>query len=375
MDKVESQDTPSLSELLFSPEQVKRSLIISFIVGTILNVINQGHLITTPEKINIVSLFLTFIVPYCVSAVAAAQSKASFYKQLLTTKPPHDSMNIEQNQYNELTEKVLTIVSTMANIAGNVNKASKERLFFVTDIERKVKGTNNVMDVLSKDAQVSQQYLTDMNSAFQEVCSHINTIGQQMNVATESSNDLSKQLQSFLNEFAVITTLTNQINTISGQINLLALNATIEAARAGEAGRGFAVVAEEVKRLADEAKINSQKISTQIDSLNTQQIQLNDALSVLDKTMISAHQATNDSESSMKLSINTVSDASNKVHELLNSTNTKLSAECENFSNIPDDIGVLIQDTKKAIKGSANNMKLGKEATDLMTELSKGLAK
>jgi methyl-accepting chemotaxis protein len=58
------------------------------------------------------------------------------------------------------------------------------------------------------------------------------------------------------------------IGDITGQINLLALNATIESARAGEAGRGFAVVASEVKNLANQAKQATDKISSEIESLN-----------------------------------------------------------------------------------------------------------
>lgn len=58
------------------------------------------------------------------------------------------------------------------------------------------------------------------------------------------------------------------IGNITGQINLLALNATIESARAGEAGRGFAVVASEVKNLATQAKQATDRISSEINSLN-----------------------------------------------------------------------------------------------------------
>ena len=59
------------------------------------------------------------------------------------------------------------------------------------------------------------------------------------------------------------------IGNITGQINLLALNATIESARAGEAGRGFAVVASEVKNLATQAKQATDKITAEIEALNS----------------------------------------------------------------------------------------------------------
>jgi methyl-accepting chemotaxis protein len=63
--------------------------------------------------------------------------------------------------------------------------------------------------------------------------------------------------------------IAEMIGNITGQINLLALNATIESARAGEAGRGFAVVASEVKNLANQAKQATDKITTEIEALNS----------------------------------------------------------------------------------------------------------
>jgi methyl-accepting chemotaxis protein len=81
----------------------------------------------------------------------------------------------------------------------------------------------------------------------------------------EHADEQAQRLSSAAQAMSGIVEL---IGNITGQINLLALNATIESARAGEAGRGFAVVASEVKNLANQAKQATDKIGSEIGSLN-----------------------------------------------------------------------------------------------------------
>lgn len=87
------------------------------------------------------------------------------------------------------------------------------------------------------------------------------TISHILKIASDIS--AAKQLRAQLqNNVAGLGEIVASIGRIAKQTNLLALNATIEAARAGEAGRGFAVVATEVKKLAGDTRIATQKAAS-----------------------------------------------------------------------------------------------------------------
>jgi methyl-accepting chemotaxis protein len=94
----------------------------------------------------------------------------------------------------------------------------------------------------------------------------------------ELADDQAQRLSTAAQAMSGIVEL---IGNITGQINLLALNATIESARAGEAGRGFAVVASEVKNLANQAKQATDKIASEIGSLNGISSDVVDALNAI----------------------------------------------------------------------------------------------
>jgi len=49
----------------------RRSFIVALIVGTILNLINQGDALVTGLPVDITKLLLTYLVPYCVSTYGA----------------------------------------------------------------------------------------------------------------------------------------------------------------------------------------------------------------------------------------------------------------------------------------------------------------
>jgi len=83
------------------------------------------------------------------------------------------------------------------------------------------------------------------------------TLRQKIQIIAELILELSEHTQQIGSTVGIV-------EDIAEQTNMLALNAAVEAARAGEHGKGFAVVAGEIRKLADESKQATTKITSLI---------------------------------------------------------------------------------------------------------------
>lgn len=72
---------PGLLAIVFERGIVRRSAIVAAIVGTILNVINQGDAIVTGAPLVAWKIVLTYCVPYCVATYGAVTARLDMMKR------------------------------------------------------------------------------------------------------------------------------------------------------------------------------------------------------------------------------------------------------------------------------------------------------
>ena len=131
-------------------------------------------------------------------------------------------------------------------------------------------------------------------------------IRHKMQTIAELILELSEFIQS-------ISSTISTVEDIAEQTNLLALNAAVEAARAGEHGKGFAVVAGEIRKLADESK----QATTKITSLIT------DIQQTTNSTVIATEEGTKEIESGIDLAHNIGSNVE-KLISIINDISTSV---------------------------------------------------
>ena len=151
---------------------------------------------------------------------------------------------------------------------------------YASDVTHQVqerKGNERVRCMMESVAAGAEQ----LNGSVREISAAMVKSKDTAIEAVARVSEADGQAKSLSDAAQAMSGIVELIHKITGQINLLALNATIESARAGEAGRGFSVVASEVKNLANQANKATEKINSEIASLNRISTDVVSALAVI----------------------------------------------------------------------------------------------
>ncbi|AXH13338.1 methyl-accepting chemotaxis protein [Halarcobacter bivalviorum] len=257
-------------------------------------------------------------------------------------------------------EDSLNIAQNITNNAKNVNNASKTRLTEIQNIESLVNEfieRSNQIQILSENSLESSKVTSNES---ENVIILVEKLFNLINDMSTTIDEFSSIIEQLNEKNESITELVQVNNKISMQTNLLSINAAIEASKAKEYGRGFSIVASEVKKLANSSKQSTLDIGNEIDKITS-----------MTKFVLTKKEAVKDL---VKNSVNLSKEAIEKLKSLIevakeNSTNSdtiscNVNEQLQSSDTIKDKITHLVEDTKKAIDGSQNNINLGENLVE-----------
>jgi methyl-accepting chemotaxis protein len=173
----------------------------------------------------------------------------------------------------ELSTRLGTLGVEVADIAGHLEDITArisnqaERFQELEEAAHVMSAGNREIDDTAREAQRTAVAAAAETGESRELIAGAVGHIKQLSAAVER---IEQRLSSFGPVVRQISTVASSIETIAKQTRLLSLNAGIEAARAGSAGQGFAVVAGEVKKLAEETRTATDRISGSMRALGEQ---------------------------------------------------------------------------------------------------------
>ncbi len=265
-------------------------------------------------------------------------------------------------------EATQTVSESMDNISFGTTSTAEaivEQTQQTQDIQEILDETRNRTDAIVGLTQSAKEALDIGTKAMDTLFGQVEQAIGNSKVMEETA----AQLQEKSNEVRGITSI---ILGISSQTNLLALNASIEAARAGEAGRGFAVVAEEIRKLAEQTRQETENITTLIDALSENAQLMTDKVTVNVETSKLENEAAEEAAGRFKEITENVNNLAGNIREV----SEKMNSLVESNNAIVDSVNTLSAtsqeisaSTQEACSTSEKNVKMVKSFAAAMDNI------
>ena len=326
----------------------QRAFVVALMVGSLLTVINQWQALFGEQKIAVISLLLTYCVPYLVAFFSASMATQKQQKNEVKIEP---SPSVDLDKLSQLQQ----IASQVTNNAEQVNQRSTARVNFSEQAVSEVQSVSQEANGMASLLEQSIEQVATVYQRFEQLNSKNNHFVTEINKSSKWARDLLEDIRAYTQEFQKIETMAKTITGISEQTNLLALNASIEAARAGEAGRGFAVVADEVKNLAKLSGTHAGDINKLVDGLsNTSSTIVNNVQSFTDNMDKLLEKQTNVQSDEVQQAL---SELSRNIEQVSSHTGSQI----QQLEEVVNKVQSMAKDAQAAVIGSEKNTVLSHE--------------
>ncbi len=166
-----------------------------------------------------------------------------------------------------------------------VADAANEVRTSVREVQQAIGSMDTGMASIARSVGESADALDQMMISIAEIADNTSQAATVADQAVDEAGRATATIQRLSEASVEVEEVVELIASITEQTKLLALNATIEAARAGESGKGFAVVANEVKQLAEQTAVSSEKIAARVQAMRSQTGEATEAIGRIDDTI------------------------------------------------------------------------------------------
>lgn len=261
--------------------------------------------------------------------------------------------------------KVDLSLDTTKDILSNSRDQKKELENYLTVLKNSIGTLDYLKTVSAKTKNAAQNVTakTDQSLGFSQkeqesVKANIEkmiTLRQKIQIIAELILELSEHTQQIGSTIGIV-------EDIAEQTNMLALNAAVEAARAGEHGKGFAVVAGEIRKLADESK----QATTKITSL------INDIQQATNSTVMATEEGSKEIESGVRLADNINTNVESLIRTIrdVSTSMEEINLNTEKQSSLSDDLDTALNTLSDRLIVFSSNVENSMEKLEVLNDIS-----
>lgn len=268
-------------------------------------------------------------------------------------------------QYSLVSEQVAVSMGEIADGASQQAKNAEETTNTMSDLSTRIDNMLHSIKVVEETTDKTKEIGNNATKTIQILYKK-----------TEEYAKISAKTKSIIFELrdsvSEIINIVELIKNISEQTNLLALNAAIEAARSGEAGKGFAVVADEIRKLAEQSKEATNKITDLANEINSDVTSTVESVDEGELIFGEQHYAVFDTDTAFNDIISSIEAIISEVNEVSNAV-----GDIEEYKNKTiDSIESIAAVTEEAAAGTQEVMASTQEqssSSEQLREVSKEL--